>query len=54
MRIHTTPALPPTRASRASRAIGLGLLALLGLLVGAVVGLFLADWAGWVPQLFAC
>ena len=26
-------------------------LALLGLVLGAVAGLFVADWLGWVPQI---
>ena len=48
------PAWTPSRSNRWTRALGLAALALLGLLAGAVAGLFIADWAGWMPQLFAC
>jgi asparagine N-glycosylation enzyme membrane subunit Stt3 len=43
----------PRRAGPLRRMLGLAGPALLGLLAGAIAGLFLASWAGWVPQ-FGC
>jgi len=36
------------------RLASIVLLVLVGLLVGAIAGLFVADWLGWVPKFNFC
>ena len=47
-------AVEPGTGHRLVRAILLVLLILVGLALGAVAGLFIADWLGWVPKFSLC
>ncbi len=56
MSAHATPAVTRPRGTgdRILRGVILVLLVLVGLVVGAIAGLFVADWLGWLPKFSFC
>ena len=45
---------PRSMADRIARVVMIVSLVLVGLVVGAIAGLFVADWLGWVPTFNLC